>query len=79
MPATAADMDECLKVLKAFPPSGGLPKTDKQYNDLLSAHVKSLEALVTKHHSILSSKAEQILSVSLTNPLTCAKKKMEKK
>lgn len=62
-PATAATMDECIKVLTSFPPTSEPLKTDKAYHDAITAHTKALDSLVRKHQSTVCSKAEQILSV----------------
>lgn len=58
-------MDDCIKGLASFPPGRDSLKTDKQYHDILGAHVKSLDGLIRKHQSLISSNPEKILSVCL--------------
>lgn len=70
-PATAATMDDFVKDLASFPPSRDPPKTDKQYHDVLLAHVKNLDGLLRKHQSLISSNPEKILSVRLLHYAAC--------
>lgn len=56
-------MDDCIRILKAFPPSSTALKTDSSYHDALVAHVKSLDDIFRKHQALISSKAEEILGV----------------
>ena len=56
-------MDDLIKGL-TFPSSRDFLKTDKQYHDILSGHVQSLDGLIRKHQSLISSNPEKILSVS---------------